>query len=71
MKDLIENIVVNVMTEKQLKGIEPLSVNLNEIKASPLLDEAIKDVMRALAISGSYKAGLTIGKVPMLIYNKQ
>lgn len=71
MNELIENIVANIITEKSLKKAFPLSATLTEIKASPQLDEAIKNVMRALAIRGEYKAGLTIAKVPMLIYDKQ
>lgn len=71
MKELIENIVCSIMTDKSLNGVEPISATLNEIKSSPMMEEAIKDVMRALAINGKYNAGLTIGKVPMLIYKEQ
>ena len=69
MDKLIEKIVVNIIARKNLESKHPLSATLIEIKASIELDEAIKDVMRKLAKSGKYKAGLTISKVPMLILN--
>ena len=69
MDKLIEKIIVNITARKNLESKHPLSATLTEIKSSIELDEAIKDVMRKLAKSGKYKAGLTISKVPMLILN--
>ena len=71
MDKLIEKIVVNIIARKNLESKHPLSATLTEIKSSIELDEAIKDAMRSLAKTGKYTAGLTISKIPMLIYKDE
>ena len=60
----IENIVEQVIAEKENNGKAPTDCNLHDIFR--FIEDDIKNEMRQLIVSGKYKGSITINKIPVL-----
>lgn len=67
----IFNYIANVVKNKIEKGIYPYTCSLMDLKHKfPLVDEEyLKECMRELFRLGTFRVGLTINKIPIIIYD--
>lgn len=67
----IFNHIEKVVKEKIAKGRYPFCCSFLDLKQRfPFIDdEVIKECMRELHRIGKFKAGLTINKIPLIIYD--